>query len=350
MANIKPNGRIPPDNVKNLQPLTPEELKQWGLGRGIDITKRAPWTEKMSVQVRDIEDVMQTEEGGLSKDYYEVVNNMMVHSQARAVLQTPDVPLNIDVDEEYARTDDTTTTKYLVGVKVKNRRISFTHSLPKLPVKEKRKAKALVEMFKSETYTATTALESRICKWLIERLQYDCEIHVSMETPLNKLLCDMEINENGRDVKLIDSDIVKVYIEEFIHDLGVTHYVSSIDLGGSRFRILSEKQFKAYFSSGKTASHNFQPLEEMEEREKQLQFGIFKPYLPECKMIGKITREDDKEVVQPMNEAVISCEIQPISNLVENPFLHVVVKEVVKEFIEKVIQSKLSMIDFFLLL
>ena len=350
MANIESNGGISSENVKNLRPLTPEELKQWGLGRGIDITKKAPWTEKTSVQVRDIKikDVIQTQEGGLSKDYYEVVKNTMGHSQARAVLQTPDVPLNIDVDAEYARTDDTTTTKYLVGVKVKNRRISFIHSLPKPPVTGIGTAKSLVKrMFESGTHTAETPFESRICKWLIERLQYRGD-RVEMETPLYTLLCDTDIEEGGRGVNLIDSKTVEEEITHFIHHLGVTHYVSSIELGGSRFRILSEKQYKKAFSSGKTASQNFQPLENMEEREKQLQFGMFKPYLPECKMIGKITREDDKEVVQPMNEAVISCEIQPISSLVENPFLQVIVKNAVEKFIKKEIQSKL--IDFSLIL
>ena len=100
----------PPEKEEEEKQLTPEELKKrcklLGLGRGVDITKPTPWMDKTSFQVRAvcIHDLIETDEGRLLKGYSDVVNNSTtIHSQVRAGVKAPDVPLAIGVDTEYTR-------------------------------------------------------------------------------------------------------------------------------------------------------------------------------------------------------------------------------------------------------
>ena len=110
----------PPEKEEEEKQLTPEELKKrctlLGLGRGVDITKPTPWMDKTSFQVHAvcIHDLIETDEGRLLKGYSDVVNNSTtIHSQVRAGVKAPDVPLAIGVDTEYTRTD--CSSKHVVG-------------------------------------------------------------------------------------------------------------------------------------------------------------------------------------------------------------------------------------------
>ena len=70
------------------------------------------------------DDLIETDEGGLLKAYSDVVSNSTtIHSQVRSGVTAPDIPLSIGVDAEYSRTE--CSSKHVVGLKVKNRTISF---------------------------------------------------------------------------------------------------------------------------------------------------------------------------------------------------------------------------------
>ena len=68
-------------NKVDLPPTQRYEL--WGLGRGVDITKEAPWLEKTAFQVRRVDPkyIVETDEGGLLRGYDELVShNTTIHS------------------------------------------------------------------------------------------------------------------------------------------------------------------------------------------------------------------------------------------------------------------------------
>ena len=131
--------KSPTSSVTNESPkkkkLEPEQQYiLWGLGRGVDITKPTPWLEKTSFQVRKVRsaDLIETDEGGLLKTYRDVVSNSTtIHSQVRSGVKAPDIPLSIGVDAEYSHTE--CSSKHVVGLKVKNRTISFRVDFDDVP-------------------------------------------------------------------------------------------------------------------------------------------------------------------------------------------------------------------------
>ena len=128
--------------------------------------------------------------------YSDVVNNSTtIHSQVRAGVKAPDVPLAIGVDTEYTRTD--CSSKHVVGLKVKNRTISFRvdfDDLPKSFVTEVEEAKEKMRQMDKSRFESdpspqasvdgATAVdgsqpkpedipfESRLCKWLLDCLEH----------------------------------------------------------------------------------------------------------------------------------------------------------------------------------
>ena len=117
---------------KKLEP--DQQYTLWGLGRGVDITKPTPWLEKTSFQVRKVRsaDLIETDEGRLLKAYSDVVSNSTtIHSQVRSGVKAPDIPLSIGVDAEYSHTE--CSSKHVVGLKVKNRTISFRVDFDDVP-------------------------------------------------------------------------------------------------------------------------------------------------------------------------------------------------------------------------
>ena len=131
--------KSPTSSVTNESPkkkkLEPEQqYTLWGLGRGVDITKPTPWLEKTSFQVRKVRsaDLFETDEGRLLKAYSDVVSNSTtIHSQVRSGVKAPDIPLSIGVDAEYSHTE--CSSKHVVGLKVKNRTISFRVDFDDVP-------------------------------------------------------------------------------------------------------------------------------------------------------------------------------------------------------------------------
>ena len=369
-----------------------DDVKQWtlwGLGRGVDITKATPWLEKTSFQVRkvDAEDIIITDEGGLLKGYSETVNNnTTVHSQIRAGVKAPDTPISIGVDAEYTRTD--CSSRHVVGLKVKDRTISFLidfEDVPKSRVATVRKAKEQIKKAAtpkpgrkvSTAPTSTTKgtffngepFENRLCKWLLDCLEHrgvPCSDNKTNEELYEwiRKRCKHESGSNGdaeqdvgaqggpgalQDVGLqggpgqlqggADSNEcvswIEEYIDHFIKHFGVTHYVSAIEIGALEYSVLTEKEYEKRVAAGGNASLTSQLYGGIEVSAKHTHLKKFKLRSSERKQIGKIL--NDKVEV----EAVIGCQIRPISSLVTHPYLQLALKEGVKKYIMQKISSKL---------
>ena len=364
------------DKKEEKQPLSFEEMQmQRGLGRGVDITKPTPWLEKTAFQVREVnkDDLIVTDEGGLLKGYSDVVNSTTtIHNQVRAGVKAPDIPLNIGVDSEYSRTD--CSSKHVVGLKVKNKTIAFRvdfNDLPKSWVSDVSKAKKqMQELKKAPVYPldpeqghspdheqadhpgpeqghptdskrddkAEKSFENRLCRWLTECLE-----HRGVSGAKDKLY-DLffegqnRLIDNEAELNLLENDITN-----FIQHLGVTHYVSAIELGGLNFSILTEKEYESKVSASGSAALNSKLYGDIQASAKRTHHKKVKSSHTERKMIGRITIKKEvnsREEVKEEDEAVIGCQIRPISSLVRNPYIQQAVKASVKKYMETKISSK----------
>lgn len=287
----------------------------WGLGRGIDITKPTPWLEKTSFQVRKVEihKIIETDDGGLLKEYSDEIRcRTDLNCEVKSGVKAANAPLTIGVAAEYTRSS--LTTKYVVGTRVKNRTISFRTDFTDLPqsrAKDLEAAKDEIRKRKEgEAKREVSKFEERLCSWLLECLKHRGE----QVKCLDKYIRDKCAADPEKELEKIVEDI-----ELFVHHFGVTHYVSAIELGGLEYQELSGKEYHQHAGMSSNASVTSPAHGGVEASTKMSctkKSGRFKK---DRKKVGRINFENEK--VTEENEAVIGCEIQPISNLVGNPYL-----------------------------
>ena len=303
--------------------MTSDEAKEkqyvlWGLGRGIDITKPTPWLEKTSFQVRKVkfDNIIETDDGGLLKEYSDEIRcRTDLNCEVKSGVKAANTPLTIGVAAEYTRSS--LTTKYVVGTRVKNRTISFRADFTDLPQSQPKDLEAAKEEIRKRKEGKAkrgeiSEFEKRLCSWLLDR---ECLKQRGEPVEcLDKYISDKCALDPEKELEKIVEDI-----EHFVHHFGVTHYVSAIELGGLEYQELSGKEYHQYAgvssnaSVTSPASGGVQASAKMSCTKKS---GRFKK---DRKKVGRINFEDEK--VTEENEAVIGCEIQPISNLVRNPYL-----------------------------
>ena len=374
------------------QQVTPaERYKRLGLGRGVDITKRKPWTEKSAFQMRAVhsQDLIETDEGGLLMEYSELVDsNTSVRSKVQTGVVVPNVPVSIGVGSEYSRKE--CSSRQLVGLKVKNRTISFRlnfHDFPRLPVTnlegareqlraiKRRKfsqidksqsvgkgakksqpvgkdAKKSQSVGKDATDGGASAAESvprthedlpfevHLCKWLsecVENRAIPVEKNAFLVDLLYMRIGDKPDDKSERDRLIDDDEQTRLLVEDisrFVEHLGITHYISAIELGGLHFSILTEKEYEKKISVDGSVSVNSKIYGGLEASAKHSRSKKFKSSLMERKMIGRITEKGDRQVVMPEDEAVIGYELRPISSLVHNLYLQLAVNKAVHKYIQ----------------
>ena len=369
-----------------------ERYALWGLGRGINITKPTPWLEKTAFQVRNVvrHDIIETDDGGLLKAYSEELRSRSsVSTEVHAGIKVPNAPLAIGVDAEYTRSDLSST--YVVGTKVKNRTISFRldfADVPRTRVKNIKDAKKKILMAKqkSESVTKTDTSESteqkevavsggdigksasgedfsinsvsggdidngaagsgagesgkpdgkdkgkvdesffeqRLCEWLIDCLSIR-GYHLQTNEELYDLIRSKCKNEDD-DILEIEEDL-----EHFVEQFGVTHYVSAIVLGGLDYEELNGKEFVKHAGGGGNVSVDTGAYGAVRASAKATKSSSSSRSMSTHKQIGKIASNK----VARDDEAVIGCEIRPISTLVKNPYLQQALTSSVEKYTQK---------------
>lgn len=313
-----------------------DDYALWGLGRGVDITKPKPWLEKTSFEVRKVhnEHIIVTKDGGLLQAYNEEIRSRAsLHSEVKAGLKPPNLPIKIGVDAEYTRT--TLSSKHIVGTKVKNRTVSFRvdfvdvpQPLPKPTAAEATDTGDVTESGKPQLQTMKQlsmekdeTFEERLRNWLTHRL-----VDRGYKSTLNlqELIC--EDDKYG----------IKEDVKHFVQHFGVTHYVSSIELGALEYSVLTQKEYHQKAKMGANASLDALVHGGLQTSAKVTKTSILTKKVSEEKKIGKITHDDESKckVVRRKDEAVIGCEVVPIITLVKNPYLQEIVATSVKEYIK----------------
>lgn len=395
-----------------------EELKEecpkfsrWGLGRGINITKKTPWVEKTAFQVRPVkpEDLIETDDGELLKAYSEEVGSRTtVKSDVQAGIKPTNLPVCVRMDVEYTRS--TLSSKYVVGTKIKRRTISFRMDFADVPQSlmknveeakdEARRRPPLAALGKSHTWSKRTgSIDQRSIEDGPRRLKLADPIVEESEEPTTATEIDgatpnfpknraqsldsispREINrpispcgsvvdevlsmpegssfeerlgfwiknclqrqgycpssQNFQDMvhspemdqgkRTERMKVIESFLDHFVQEFGVAHYVSAIELGALEYKELTSKEFYNRAKLSTKASLSAASYGGVEASQSQSFMKSRKSEKSERKKIGVMKKEKVDE------EAVIGCSFCPISTLIKMPYLQHALKNSIDKYV-----------------
>ena len=324
-----------------------------GLGRGVNVTDPHMWRNKSHFLVRKVinekshVNIIGTEESGMKEKYEKEVSTVATQQvKIRLSLDEPSSQVKIGMDAQHSQS--TSTTKRISGTKIKTRTISFRadcNDLPAFTFVYNQSSKGLPppqssglslhssqyigppSPQSSDRGESTNDFEKTLYSWIFKRIhgrqgkkrppgetldQYLCELQSDPESPELK----EELKEIMKDCKL------------FVKNLGITHYVSSIELGALEYNVYTGRSRQMRLGagaevgagqmaeggiSGLTEKWSFQTSRHQHE-------------------IGKIVNGTVKR--NTTNEAVIGFQIQPIHNLVGLQDIQVALQRAVQKYIE----------------
>ena len=346
-----------------------------GLGRGIDASNPSPWLNKSSFQVRrvTIENIIGTEEGGAIQSYErEITSVTTTQTDLKASVAVPQAPVNLGLEGEHSRS--VSKTRKALGKRVVNRTISFRADFDDVPqsvdsddTTEKARVETLSPSiaykvsdydaehsddedsalaayvrpsdFRVELIQSKFTFEERLSKFILERAlrrhtlkrkeaaeqkeKDPDELHIGGVNALE----DMASYLNQ-----IDKEETKMVVEDcadFVRHFRITHYVNSIQLGASQYRIVNETEYYTKVSSGGT--FGFEQLANVAVRATGSKKLTTKA--SDLRQIGRIVNE--KVERGSYDEAVVGIQIQPIHTLVKLRFLHLAMRKVLLDYIEE---------------
>lgn len=316
-----------------------------GLGRGVDSTDPKPWTNKRAFQVRRVtaESVLGTEEGGSLQSYEREVTSVISHqTDLKASVVVPQAPVEIGIDAEQSRS--VSSTRRAVGKKVINRTVSFRSDFSDVPFISGNDQYFLptpqgddsVADVQSEYYT----FEERLSKWIVKRILQRQELtaHEStMEEP--KFVVDKKygptdpLSVMSRFIYISNEEEKKKIIHDcynFVTHFRVTHYVCSIGLGATEYRIFSETDFTSRIGAG--GSLAIQKLANLSVSHTTTSRKIKKA--SDVKTIGKITGEGSV-ARGTHDEAVVGIQVEPIHQLVKLNYLQLALRRALMHYMEE---------------
>ena len=256
----------------------PKEFEKFGLGRGVDITESSPFANKKPYQVRPIDSedtIIRTDEGNALHTILQRLDASNTSTiQLSASVTLPHTPVQIGAAADYSRC--TTRTGYTVGRKVITRSIEFRKG--HRPNKE---------------------IETRndFEQWIRERLPKPFEE--------NKLI-------------------------KFIVELGITHYVSKIQLGAAEYCTMSEEHYGRHFKDKMDLGMDKIAGLALSASKTQTNTST----ISETKRIGLMRRHENKDIeakgayqqeAEQMDvevEAVVDVQIESIANLINDTVGH----------------------------
>ncbi len=291
------------ENHEILEYFPPWKLQDFGLGRGVNGTDPQPWVNKSTLQIRDIirddlltnpkstgrhqktynTNLIGTNEGGVVHHFVQEVTNIKDQkAKLDSSITVPNSPVSVGVGADLSRT--LSTTQKAIGKKIINRTVSFTVNYT--DVAEEKLSRLIVDS----------------ADWINKEFTTSC---VQMIKGLEK------------------SEVEKLF-KEFVKRYRVTHYVSSISLGASRFTVLSESAYnKGASVSGEIG------VEQVAQA--KVSASYVEKNLKKSKNVQRVgvLSEDDMKVVK---EAVVDVRMEPISSLFQIEVFRLTMQDVLKEF------------------
>ena len=219
------------------------EFQDRGLGRGVDATNPTPWLNKRAIQVRKVfyEDIIGTEEGNLYQGFINEVESTR-HFQTSLSASVPANQLvSLGIDSELSRSYSVS--QKSVGRKIITRTISFRANFDR-PSQE----------------GEDDNFERRLSNWIVresdvkkeeKRFREEQEMEGStrvVQKPPNK---KTEITIKGKEgsEKIFSPEECFELCYDFVSTFSVTHYVHSLELGASHYRVMSLEEYSTRFSN-----------------------------------------------------------------------------------------------------
>ena len=347
-------------------------LTDLGLGRGVDATKPNLWKEKSSFQVqavsKSLSNIIGTHECGARKYFErEILSISSRQTQLKLSVADPNTSLQIGVDAMYSQS--VTKTNKSVGEEVATRTISFRRSFDELPrvtsaeimIHEGAEGESLLQELPTPIKPTDTDLliaaekmtlevsdsskigtlaedivgfEEQLCDWLVHRailrgkkMEITGRKHCDSITKLTHFLQTNDIEDHN----CVVSDCLL-----FIKQLGVTHYIHTIQLGAKKFRVLSSTEFNQ--KVGVKGSVGAQRVAKLQSSISQTASKTRKNSSLKVEEIGKITNGVVR--MGTTDEAVISFRLMPIHTLITSEHVGKAMKRALRDYmVERAIKS-----------
>lgn len=332
-----------------------------GLGRGVDATSPRPWLNKTPFQVRRVafEGLIGTEEGGSMMSYESSVSSVMSQqSSLKASIAVPRSPVTVGVDAELSR--GTNTTRRAIGKRVVNRTVSFRDDFEEVPVASTPE-EAVREASAVSTRTLYTAgpgkdsdervadaasgttFQERLARWIIDRILHrrrmaDLELGVAGKGKpapgrQEEVACTGDpVNDLAEFIHKSTADERRLIVRDchdFVSHFRITHYVSSIQLGASEYRVMNENEYFTQVTTvgslGLDALTNFALTEKYSKK--------VTTKASERRTIGVISKSGTVERGS-YNEAVVGVSFQPITSLLTLRYLYLATRKALLDYME----------------
>ena len=306
--------------------MTKEELQQLeelGLGVGIDITIKQPWVKKSAFQAKPVV-VRDASATGIVKSKSDLIvinesnqflktnEHVETFSEIQAGLESrfrpdPSKPISINIAADFNRSS--TRSKTIRGTSVLTRTVAFRVQHPSSRKGEEK------EIF-----------EKQLHDWLVQGPRGCCTQHSD----------EHDDHSHGNNNECTYSPKTNHYCIEYLKELGgVTHYVSSITLGATKYQISQNSMLLKSLSS--SAGGGVDTLVSASLKSK-----VSKKVLQSSskeQQIGKIPQHDStnlKELLKfrTKGEAVVQCSYNSLANLVSHPDLRRQLERGIQEYIE----------------
>ena len=324
--------------------LTYSEVQRYqdlGLGRGVNVTDPQMWRNKSPFQIRNVcpnlSNIIGTEESGLKEKYEKEVSTVATQQlKIKLSLDEPSSRVKIGMDAHNSQS--TSSTKIIAGMKVHTRTISFQIDFDDLPLYASvDKIGVEVPTLDSEPDESEKRFETNLYSWILERIRdrqsksdkegdFPGKIEILVGECSPSKLSDYlnKVSEQSTELKAVANDC-----KVFVKDLGITHYVSALELGALKYSVstTSSQQQKLGAGanlgagdmveggiSGKIEKHWFNKTKEEQD-------------------IGRISK-DGTVKRSTEDEAVIGFQIQPIHKMIRIQYIQLALQMAIKVYIQ----------------
>jgi hypothetical protein len=267
-----------------------ESFQDLGLGRGVDATNPTPWLNKRPLQIREVyyDDIIGTEEGNLYQGFVNEVESTQ-HFQTNLSASVPVNQLvNLGIDSELSRSYSVS--QKSVGRKITTRTISFRAPFDKICETPQESADTQNDTPRAQGSAdgqsgkitkkkpRAKPFEDRLKEWIGQQRKEEAEKKRLLEGQVQQ---NRGIQQQGAQGNVLEGQQVgiqqnggiqqqgaqgKVMIKlddetrltseecfdlcyKFVSTFSVTHYVHSLELGASYYRVMSLEEYSTKFSS-----------------------------------------------------------------------------------------------------
>ena len=170
------------------------------------------------------------------------------------------------------------------------------------------------------------SFEERLCWWLLHCLQrqtYDS--HRYSVCTLQELIHLAHGDARGEEL----FDEIQRFLDYFVQEFKITHYVSAIELGALEYRELTWREFVHQAKVSSNTSVTAAVYGGAEASAKQKFTKTVKSHNYEMKKIGTMKEDKVRE------EAVIGCSLYPVTNLIKMPYLQQALRKSIDKYVKE---------------